>query len=85
MFIYFSGHGHRGSLRFYKKDKDTKGALKYSELYEMFRTEIVKQKDENLGNKNSIIKIQVVIDACHSGSAIDEFDPEKRKDLYELK
>lgn len=90
VFIYFSGHGHQGSLGFHKKGKEHKGSLEYRRLYETIREEILNQYDieqdfkaesgeEKKENKNesSIIKIQLVIDACHSGSAVDEFNPSK--------
>ena len=47
------------------------------EQYEFEQKKKAKEGEDESHHKNnsSIIKIQLVIDACHSGSAIDQFNP----------
>ena len=66
--LYFSGHGSEAgqSLIFHNS------IFKYADLYELIREELKKSKDQR-----AIIKVQLVIDACYSGAAIDMFNPHK--------
>lgn len=41
VFIYLSGHGHTGRLMFYKRGVDHKGTLEYTDIYQLFRKQII--------------------------------------------
>lgn len=66
--LYFSGHGSESGKSLILHNS----ILKYARLYELIREELLKSK-----NERAIIKVQLVIDACYSGAAIDMFNPAK--------
>ena len=73
IFLYFTGHGEKNHIFL-----DT-GEFKYADLYQKIREEIEKT------NKDALLKIQIVIEACYSGTAIDMFDPWKNINRDQLK
>ena len=70
VFLYFSGHGYKNMLIF----KDA--GLKYTGIFDAIREGIAATETRVM------INIQLVIDACHSGTVIDLLDPDgDRKEL----
>ena len=72
IFLYFSGHGHQYKLMF----KD--GYLRYTEMFDAIREGI------HAPETKVMINIQLVIDACYSGTVIELLHPLEGKNNDEL-